>query len=445
MAKHKIVAVTLAVAIFVFLWIGSMAWYRLRLAEFYERTGNRSAAIRVYEKIFRKSEIKSINPFKSILTAKIPAQIRYRISKQLASFYLESGYKNKAINCYTILKEISPGNIDSYLILYALTQNEEKLFDILLDYQDFKFKNSLPTEFLQTPLWRYYHGVGLAKRKRYKEARNEFARLTSEYPYLSTFHYYLGSVLGELGLTEEANKEYRIACNLNHDYLSKARSDDFKSPFDLVGIWKLDEKSGCIAKDGSGNYSYGYINGAKWVNGISGSALYFDGIKDTVIINDNSSLHLDDKDFTITMWVKPVSQKKYRFVYYKSRVNLDLYSDDTTWNFRLQTLQTGRRELKIGLPIEEDNWYFIVQRVEQGKRHEIWIFDRKGLIKKEEKIEAVTYVGSDGYALQLSHPGESGNFTITSNDARFKGAIDEIMIFNRALTDVEIQKLFRSF
>jgi len=73
----------------------------------------------------------------------------------------------------------------------------------------------------------------------------------------------------------------------------------------LVGFWKFEEGSGTTALDSSGNGNHGTINGgAVWVSGISGMALYFDGVDDNVMVPDSSSLHITDP-LTIDFWFKP--------------------------------------------------------------------------------------------------------------------------------------------
>src|SRR5262249_40929284 len=48
---------------------------------------------------------------------------------------------------------------------------------------------------------------------------------------------------------------------------------------DLVAYWKFDEGSGTTTADSSGNGNTGTLmNGVQWVTGITGNALYFDGI-----------------------------------------------------------------------------------------------------------------------------------------------------------------------
>ena len=59
------------------------------------------------------------------------------------------------------------------------------------------------------------------------------------------------------------------------------------SDLGLVGYCNFDEDQGNVAQDLSGNNNNGIIHGASWTNGISGSALNFDGSNDWVEVQDD--------------------------------------------------------------------------------------------------------------------------------------------------------------
>ena len=73
----------------------------------------------------------------------------------------------------------------------------------------------------------------------------------------------------------------------------------------LGGYWAFDEGSGEFAYDSSGNENTGTLmNGPQWVKGISGTALYFDGINDWVRIPHSSSLDFTGNQMSIEFWMK---------------------------------------------------------------------------------------------------------------------------------------------
>ncbi|MGJ0483601.1 MAG: LamG-like jellyroll fold domain-containing protein [Methylomicrobium sp.] len=78
----------------------------------------------------------------------------------------------------------------------------------------------------------------------------------------------------------------------------------------LVAAYDFEEGSGKKVVDASGQCNHGIIKGAVRVpNGRYGQALQFDGVKDWVTVNDNPSLDLST-GMTLEAWVRPLSETK---------------------------------------------------------------------------------------------------------------------------------------
>jgi hypothetical protein len=74
---------------------------------------------------------------------------------------------------------------------------------------------------------------------------------------------------------------------------------------DLVGAWSFDESSGSTVSDSSGHGNDGTITGAQRTSvGVAGGALAFDGTDDRVEIPDSASLDLSE-GMTVEGWVRP--------------------------------------------------------------------------------------------------------------------------------------------
>lgn len=71
----------------------------------------------------------------------------------------------------------------------------------------------------------------------------------------------------------------------------------------LVGYWKFDEGSGNIAHDSSGNGNDGTINTATWTDGKVGKALHFNGVDSWVQIPNSPTLTALSQ-ITLEAWVK---------------------------------------------------------------------------------------------------------------------------------------------
>jgi hypothetical protein len=71
----------------------------------------------------------------------------------------------------------------------------------------------------------------------------------------------------------------------------------------LLGWWKLDEPSGMIAYDSSGNANDGTLMGApQWVGGYAGGAIWLDGVDDFIEVPHSDSL-LPGDEVTVMAWI----------------------------------------------------------------------------------------------------------------------------------------------
>lgn len=405
--KRNILWISLITVSLTFYALGSKA-VRLKMAGFYEDKCDYAKAVRLYEKIVRKADLPFHNFF--VARAGISAEDRFALVKKAADYHFQQKNKRLAIRYYRKLQALRPDDIEQYFNLYILERKPQGLVSFFLD-SNRDPAGSLPAYYLDTPLWRYAWARGLALRGRGKEARAGMDILYERYPFLS---------------------EFRL--NPDDDLAGKWMN---AGPFAVAGIWRFDEGSGARAVDLSGNENHGIIKGASYVNGMKAKALAFDGINDEVTIPLDPSLDLDGKNFTIAMWVKPAPQNKFRFVYHKWNLNLYLTTNTNAWSFYLIDAK-GDQSVHIPAPVTDD-WYFIIQRARVGVDHQAWLFDQKGLVKTERREGPTSLTGSDNEPLRISRQGWSGK-----DNAYFKGIVDEVQIYYRALTDTEIQVLYEA-
>lgn len=200
----------------------------------------------------------------------------------------------------------------------------------------------------------------------------------------------------------------------------------------LVAYWPFDEDSGNKVVDATGNGNDGTINGAKWVEGKFESALKFDGVDDHVVIPDSDVLDIT-AELTFSAWVKfndlpsgvfkNVMRKEGSYVLEITGGNIMQMNTWAGGNW-----QNGQA---VGGPtLQENVWYFMA-----------------GVKLKEGGLEA--YLDGD----RIAEGNKKGDIDITSNPL-YIGAgspgwlpvnaiIDEIKIFNKALTPEEIKQVMR--
>ena len=82
----------------------------------------------------------------------------------------------------------------------------------------------------------------------------------------------------------------------------------------LVGWWKLDETSGTIARDLSGEGNDGTVQGnPNWAAGYVGGALDFDGDSDYVEIANESNFDITER-ITVSAWVNANARTDWRSI-----------------------------------------------------------------------------------------------------------------------------------
>jgi fibronectin type 3 domain-containing protein len=199
------------------------------------------------------------------------------------------------------------------------------------------------------------------------------------------------------------------------------------APSGLVAAYSFNEGQGTSVADRSGGTNTGTLSGATWTTaGKYGSALSFDGVNDWVTVADSASL--DVTRLTLEAWVRPTALGgMWRTVAFKEQPGGMVYA-----------LYAGQG---TGVPVGQVNI--------GGERNALGA----GLALNTWSHLAVTY---DGAALRLYVNGAlagttsvAGNIPASTGPLRlggnsvwaewFAGQIDEVRVYNRALSQSEIQ------
>jgi large repetitive protein len=202
----------------------------------------------------------------------------------------------------------------------------------------------------------------------------------------------------------------------------------------LVGMWKLDETSGTTAADASGQGNNGALQGGPArVAGRSGNALGLDGTDDCVVVPDSSSL---DASTAITMsaWIRP-ERTATQYVVKKA-------AQGTVDGYELGLSSSGTVFVRFNNASAGNN-YRVDSQTHYTANGSAWIH------------VAATY---DGATIRLYINGTlegslSASFRIGANDLGLgigaepsgyrpmRGAIDDVRVYTRALSDTEIRTL----
>ena len=192
-----------------------------------------------------------------------------------------------------------------------------------------------------------------------------------------------------------------------------------------VAYWDFDEGTGTILHDKSGNGNDGTIYGATWVDGIKGKALSFDGTGDYVDISNDPALVISG-NVSLEVWVMIDTLSGLQNIVRKSYAGYNYYMrlEDDRIAFKCGGL-TPKAVYSTEL-LETGKWYHFVG-VYDGTHLRLYINSRLD-----------SSVVTSGRILTSDESLAIGAISGGSTEY-FKGTIDEVRIYNRALSAEEIQ------
>jgi hypothetical protein len=194
-----------------------------------------------------------------------------------------------------------------------------------------------------------------------------------------------------------------------------------------VGAWSFDEASGTTVLDSSGRGNHGTVSGATRVNGKYGRALSFDGVNDLVTVADSASLDLTGA-MTLEAWVKPTALgSMWRTVVIKEQpgqLSYALYAGNGSGKPAGHVFTTSdlRADGPAGVALK--TWTHLATTYD-GATLRLYVNGTQVASK------AVT-----GLATTSGSPLRFGGNNVWPE--WFKGQIDNVRIYSRALTAAEI-------
>jgi len=203
----------------------------------------------------------------------------------------------------------------------------------------------------------------------------------------------------------------------------------------LVGWWKFDDVSGKTAADSSKHNRNGSLKeelsfDKHSVPGKIGKALKFDGREDYIQINNYKGV-TGTQPRTVTAWIKTTTSKGEIISW-----GLDEYGQMWIFGFirkRIGVTPNGGY-LYINPEVHDDVWHHVAVVVQDAELPNLYD-DVK--LYKDGSLAEIHDIG----LLDL-WPIETGDELDVRIGSQFKGLIDDVRIYDRALSEDEIKALF---
>ena len=213
-------------------------------------------------------------------------------------------------------------------------------------------------------------------------------------------------------------------------------------PGTAVGVWLLDEGKGNAVKDFSGNRNDGnFVGKPKWVDGVFGKGLRFDGSDDMVPVGQNKVLRVEVG--TMMNWINMATTEDVGL----SSMTIP-YDDGPAWDapYRSLGLGTWQGQLRYWIAINGQNQEIQPGNIEKGRwYHEAITFDgkvRRAYLDGELK-EELAGKGKITYG-RPTPTAVIGSASTAVPRELFNGDLDEIAIFNVVLSEDDINEIIEN-
>ncbi len=212
----------------------------------------------------------------------------------------------------------------------------------------------------------------------------------------------------------------------------------------LVGYWKMDEATGSATLDSSGNSNTGTWYGSGTVHqtaGKFGNGGNFNGVDDYVSVADNDTLaQTNQKALTISYWINPtninngdaVISKCNNGSIYDCSYGLDFHGPNLRFTLGQSNGTISALETNSSLTATTGQWYHVAAVYDGSK---MYLYLNGSL--NSSATTSITGITNSSTLLYLGS-GYNGSVPY-----RFmNGRLDDVRIYNRALSPAEIRQLY---
>ncbi|MEN8908261.1 MAG: family 43 glycosylhydrolase [Clostridiales bacterium] len=209
---------------------------------------------------------------------------------------------------------------------------------------------------------------------------------------------------------------------------------------DMLLWYKLNESSGTIAEDSSGNGNAGILKGgASWVHGIGGNCLKLDGIDGHLIMPDNILQDIDDitissfmkldSSATPPQWLATFSNTSNGYIYFSPNLGNEFrYAiTHTNWSGESKVRSTA---------IDTNMWSNVTVTYSSKKNIATLYLDGKIVSESDVTIKPSDLEPTNANFIGKPWPGYSDHY--------FNGCVSDFRLYKRVLSDFEIENISNS-
>jgi len=192
--------------------------------------------------------------------------------------------------------------------------------------------------------------------------------------------------------------------------------------------WALDDGGGATAADSSGNSNTGTLfNGPAWAAGQANGALSFDGVDDHVSIPNSPSLSPTNA-MTLAAWVNTRDVAATQQIIGKYSGTLGGPYFLRVQNPGAIRFRAGGVNLTSGTVLTANTWYYVAGTYD-GSQLRLYV---NGTLRAS--VAASGAMADNGLNVNIG--------SLTNGGGYFKGLLDEVRLYGRALTAQEVLALY---